>query len=206
MKKRDSLYMKYGKACFDRIFSFLGIVLLLPIFAVIAIAIKVDSPGKVIYKQKRVGQNNYDFELFKFRSMVADAAKLGPQVTKGGDPRITRIGKILRDYKLDELPQLFNVLKGEINLVGPRPEVRKYVDMFWQDYQHILAIKPGITDYAAVTFRNEEEVLAKFDDLEQGYVHEVLPRKIEMYYQYLNKISFTEDLRIILQTLRSIVA
>ena len=201
----DSFYLKYGKDIFDRICALLGILILSPIFLLIAVAIKVDSPGPVIYRQKRAGRNNRAFELLKFRSMVSDAAKLGPQVTKGGDPRITRVGKILRDYKLDELPQLLNVLAGEISLVGPRPEVKKYVDLFWQDYQLILSIKPGITDYAAVTFRNEEEVLARFADLEQGYVEEVLPRKIALYYQYLANISFAEDLRIIFKTLWKII-
>jgi lipopolysaccharide/colanic/teichoic acid biosynthesis glycosyltransferase len=201
----DSLYLKYGKDIFDRICAVVGILILSPLFLLIAVAIKIDTPGDVVFRQKRVGHNRTLFNLYKFRSMVVDASKIGPQVTRGGDPRITRVGRILRDYKLDELPQLVNVLTGDISLVGPRPEVEKYVDMFWEDYQKILSVKPGITDYAALTYRNEEEVLSTFSDLEQGYIQEVLPRKIVLYYQYLSKVTFFEDLRIIFLTLWRIV-
>jgi lipopolysaccharide/colanic/teichoic acid biosynthesis glycosyltransferase len=200
-KEVDSFYLKYGKDIFDRICAVLGILVLSPLLLLISLAIKIDSPGDVIFRQKRVGRNKTLFELYKFRSMVIDASRIGPQVTKDGDPRITKIGKILRDYKLDELPQLVNVLTGDISLVGPRPEVKKYVDMFSQEYQKILCVKPGITDYAAVTFRNEAEILARFSNVEQGYIQEVLPRKIALYYRYLSKISFLEDLRIIFLTL-----
>ena len=201
----DSFYLKYGKDIFDRVCAVIGLVLLMPVFLLIIVAIKIDSPGSAFYRQKRAGRDNKEFDLLKFRSMVADAAKIGPQVTKGGDPRITRVGKILRDYKLDELPQLLNVIKGEMSIVGPRPEVGKYVEIFWQDYQKILSIKPGITDYAALTFHNEEEILAKYPDLEQGYIEEVLPKKISLYYHYLSNVSFYEDLRIIFITLYRIV-
>jgi lipopolysaccharide/colanic/teichoic acid biosynthesis glycosyltransferase len=200
-----SCYVRFGKPFFDRLCALLGLVLLSPLLLAISIAISVDSPGRIFYCQTRVGRQNNDFKLYKFRSMVANAAQLGPQVTRAGDARITRVGKILRMFKLDELPQLMNVLKGDISLVGPRPEVRRYVDMFWQDYQHILVVKPGITDYAALHYVNEEEVLARYADLEQGYIQEVLPRKIEYYRQYIGKISFIEDLRLIFLTVLRII-
>ena len=143
--------------------------------------------------------------LCKFRSMVMDAPKKGPAITSGGDPRITKIGRFLRMTKLDELPQLINVFNGDMSIVGPRPEVEKYVEMFKYDYKEILQVKPGITDYATIEFRDEEAVLKKFQNTEDGYIKEVLPRKIELYKRYIKEKGFFVDMKLIFLTLWKIV-
>jgi lipopolysaccharide/colanic/teichoic acid biosynthesis glycosyltransferase len=137
--------------------------------------------------------------------MINNADKTGPQVTGGNDPRISRVGRTLRKYKLDEFPQFLNVLKGEMSLVGPRPEVEEFVDRFRDDYKEVLEIRPGITDFAAIEFRNEQELLKEYDDINDGYITKILPKKIEFYRKYLHEISFITDLRIIFRTLRSII-
>jgi lipopolysaccharide/colanic/teichoic acid biosynthesis glycosyltransferase len=197
----DSLYVRYMKGLFDRTVAAVGLVVLMPLFLLVAAAIKLDSPGPVFFRQKRVGWGFSPFDLYKFRTMVENASEIGPAVTQGGDPRVTRIGRFLRRYKLDELPQLVNVLSGEMSLVGPRPEVERYVERFRQDYAGILRIRPGITDYAALAYRNEEDVLAAFADMEEGYVRVVLPGKITLYKEYISRMGFREDLKIIFQTL-----
>lgn len=171
----------------------------------IAILIKLDSKGPVFFKQKRMGRNFNPFLLYKFRSMVADAPKKGLAITAGDDPRITKVGRFLRKTKIDELPQLINVLKGDMSIVGPRPEVEKYVDMFRDDYQSVLRVKPGITDYATIEFRDEEGVLKNYSDPEVGYVKEVLPRKIELYKRYIKDKGFFTDMKLICLTLWRIV-
>lgn len=133
--------------------------------------------------------------------MYIGADSKGGLITVAGDPRITRVGKIIRKYKLDEFPQLLNVFKGDMSLVGPRPEVKKYVDLFWDDFKDILKVKPGITDFASVEFRNEEEILKKYQDPEKAYIQEVLPQKIKLYKKYINEMSFTTDLKLIFLTL-----
>jgi len=143
--------------------------------------------------------------LFKFRSMVMNAPEKGPAITIGGDPRITKIGRFLRKTKLDELPQLINVLNGDMSIVGPRPEVEKYVEMFKDDYKVILQVKPGITDYATIEFRDEEDVLKKFQNPEDGYIKEVLPKKIELYKKYIKDKGFFTDMKLVLLTLWKIV-
>ncbi|WP_457562948.1 sugar transferase [Caminibacter pacificus] len=198
------MYEKFGKRVFDIIFSSLGLIIFFPLMVLIAIAIKISSQGSIFFKQKRVGKNFKEFEIYKFRTMVENAEKNGPSVTVDGDERITKIGKFLRKTKLDELPQLFNVLKGDMSLVGPRPEVMKYVNEKKEDYKRILKIRPGITDYAAIEFRNEEEILKKYDDLEKAYIEIIQPKKIELYYKYLENMSFLEDIKIILKTLKVI--
>ena len=150
---------------FDFILSLVGLVVLAPIFIVLAIWIKIDSKGPVFYKQVRVGQNGIDFGLFKFRSMVVDADKKGLITVGGRDPRITRSGYFIRKYKLDELPQLINVLLGDMSLVGPRPEVRKYVELYTDEQQKVLSVKPGITDYASIEYMDENEILGKFSSI-----------------------------------------
>ena len=152
-----------------------------------------------------MGVNFKPFLLYKFRSMVADAPQKGLAITTGGDPRITKVGRFLRKTKIDELPQLINVLKGDMSIVGPRPEVAKYVEMFREDYQEILKVKPGITDYATIEFRDEEGVLKKYRDTEDGYIHEVLPLKIQLYKRYLKDKSFLTDMKLIFLTLWKIV-
>jgi lipopolysaccharide/colanic/teichoic acid biosynthesis glycosyltransferase len=198
---QDNFYTKYGKRIFDFIASLIGLILLSPFLVIIGVLVKISDKGPVFYRSKRVGQNFKPFYLLKFRTMVVNAEELGPSVTKGGDQRITKIGKFLRKTKLDELPQLWNVVKGELSLVGPRPEVEKYISFYKDDYKEILKIRPGITDYAAIKFRNEEEILAKFEDVEKAYIENVLPEKIKLYKTYLNEIGFLTDLKIIFKTL-----
>jgi lipopolysaccharide/colanic/teichoic acid biosynthesis glycosyltransferase len=159
----------------------------------------------IFYLQTRVGKNNKDFKLFKFRTMGKDADKKGLLTVGGRDPRVTNIGYYLRKYKLDELPQLFNVLFGSMSLVGPRPEVRKYVDLYTQEQQKVLSVKPGITDFASLEFINENEVLAKSSNPEETYINEVMPHKLELNRKYIQQQSFLVDIKIICDTLLKIV-
>ena len=190
---------------FDFILSLVGLVVLAPIFIVLAIWIKIDSNGPVFYKQVRVGQNGIDFGLFKFRSMVVDADKKGLITVGGRDPRITRSGYFIRKYKLDELPQLINVLVGDMSLVGPRPEVRKYVDLYTDEQQKVLSVKPGITDYASIEYMDENEILGKSSDPEKTYIEEIMPEKIKYNMKYINNKSLFEYFKIILLTVLKIV-
>ena len=199
------VYRKYLKRVFDFIASLLGLIVLSPLFLVIAILIKLDDGGSIFFRQTRVGQYGKLFKIYKFRTMVENAEKLGAQVTKGDDPRITRVGRFLRKYKLDELPQLINVLKGEMSLVGPRPEVPKFVKLFEEDYKEILQVKPGITDYASLEFKDENELLKGAENPEEVYIREILPKKIEYYKRYLKEISFTTDLKLIFKTIWGIL-
>ncbi|WP_311418933.1 sugar transferase [Haemophilus parahaemolyticus] len=190
---------------FDFILSLVGLVVLAPIFIVLAIWIKTDSKGPVFYKQVRVGQNGIDFGLFKFRSMVVDADKKGLITVGGRDPRITRSGYFIRKYKLDELPQLINVLLGDMSLVGPRPEVRKYVELYTDEQQKVLSAKPGITDYASIEYMDENEILGKSSDPEKTYIEEIMPEKIKYNMKYINNKSLFEYFKIILLTVLKIV-
>ncbi len=193
------------KRGFDILSSLVGIAVFFPFFLVIGILIKIDSPGMVFFKQKRIGRNFKPFNLYKFRTMVTDAEKKGPLITSINDSRITAIGRLLRRTKLDEMPQLFNVLKGDMSLVGPRPEVLKYVTMFKDEYKDVLTIRPGITDYASIAFSNEEEILRQYDDTEDGYVRDILPAKIELYKKYLKERGFLTDLKLVFLTLYKMV-
>ncbi len=170
-----------------------------------ALAIKLDSRGPVFFRQVRMGRNFQPFRIYKFRTMVADAPSRGAQITAGADPRITRVGAVLRKTKIDELPQLINVLVGDMSLVGPRPEVPKYVEMFADDYRDILSVRPGITDPASVKYRDESEVLAAAADPEAAYVNEILPEKIALARQYIARSSFAYDLVVLFQTLLRLV-
>ena len=190
---------------FDFILSLVGLVVLAPIFIVLAIWIKTDSKGPVFYKQVRVGQNGIDFGLFKFRSMVVDADKKGLITVGGRDPRITRSGYFIRKYKLDELPQLINVLVGDMSLVGPRPEVRKYVDLYTDEQQKVLSVKPGITDYASIEYMDENEILGKSNDPEKTYIEEIMPEKIKYNMKYIQNKNLFEYFKIILLTVLKIV-
>ena len=190
---------------FDFILSLVGLVVLAPIFIVLAIWIKIDSKGPVFYKQVRVGQNGVDFGLFKFRSMVVDADKKGLITVGGRDPRITRSGYFIRKYKLDELPQLINVLVGDMSLVGPRPEVRKYVDLYTDEQQKVLSVKPGITDYASIEYMDENEILGKSSDPEKTYIEEIMPEKIKYNMKYILNKNISEYFKIIFLTLLKIV-
>ena len=190
---------------FDFILSLVGLVVLAPIFIVLAIWIKIDSKGPVFYKQVRVGQNGIDFGLFKFRSMVVDADKKGLITVGGRDPRITRSGYFIRKYKLDELPQLINVLLGDMSLVGPRPEVRKYVEFYTDEQQKVLSVKPGITDYASIEYMDENEILGKSSDPEKTYIEEIMPEKIKYNMKYIQNKNVSEYFKIIFLTLLKIV-
>ncbi|CEN76524.1 sugar transferase [[Clostridium] sordellii] len=193
------------KRTFDIVASFIGLILLSPILIIIAVFIKLDSKGPVFFKQKRVGKNKQIFEIYKFRTMVIDAEKLGKQITVGNDNRITKIGKFIRKCKLDELPQLINVLKGEMSLVGPRPEVPKYVELYDVYQEQVLLVQPGITDYASIEFRNENELLGKSKNPEATYIDEIMPTKIELNLLYIKNISLLEDFKLIFNTILAIL-
>ena len=198
-------FNKFFKRVFDILASGIGIIVLSPILIVIAIAIKCDSNGEILFKQKRVGMNEKTFNIFKFRTMVTNAEKLGKQITVGNDCRITKIGSFLRKYKLDELPQLFNVLLGDMSLVGPRPEVRKYVDLYTDEQQKVLSVKPGITDYASIEYMDENEILGKSSDPEKTYIEEIMPEKIKYNMKYIQNKNVSEYFKIIFLTLLKIV-
>ena len=193
------------KRFFDIIASGCGLLVLSPIFLIMAIWIKLDSKGPVFYRQVRVGRHNKDFRIFKFRSMRVGADK-GSLVTIGGrDPRITRSGYFIRKYKLDEFPQLINVFKGEMSLVGPRPEVRHYVDYWTSEQMHVLDVRPGITDPASIKFRNENELMEKVENPEDYYINVIMQEKIRLYLEYVQNASFWHDIRIVLQTIKVII-
>ena len=198
------MYKLYFKRGFDFIAAFVGLVLLFPILLVIALWIKFSSKGPLFYTQKRVGKDFQEFDIYKFRSMVVDADKIGPSVTSGDDPRITEVGKFIRKTKIDELPQLLNVLKGDMSLVGPRPEVMKFVAKKRDAYKKVLSVRPGITDNAAIEFRDEETIMNSYEDKEKAYLEIILPQKIKLYYNYIDNISFVNDVKLILQTLKVI--
>jgi lipopolysaccharide/colanic/teichoic acid biosynthesis glycosyltransferase len=178
----------------------------MPLFLAVGLAIVVNSGFPVFYFQVRVGKNNSDFKLFKFRTMHANAEKEGLLTVGGRDSRITSVGYYLRKYKVDELPQLFNVLLGSMSLVGPRPEVRKYVDLYTPEQMLVLSVKPGITDLASLKFINENEVLAASADPEKTYVEEIMPEKLSLNKEYISRQGFATDLKIILATLKKIIS
>lgn len=193
------------KRFFDIFFSFLGILLLSPFLLLITLGVKLSSKGTVLYYQKRVGKNNVEFNLFKFRTMTAGADKLGLLTIGGRDQRITKIGYYLRKYKLDELPQLFNVLLGDMSLVGPRPEVRKYVDLYTNEQLRVLSVKPGITDQASIDFSNESDILASAANPEQYYIEVIMPQKLALNLNYINsKYTLLADMKIIFATIKKI--
>ena len=193
------------KRLFDILASGLGLIVLSPLFLILAIWIKLDSKGPVFYRQVRVGRNNKDFRIFKFRSMRVGADK-GSLVTIGGhDPRVTRSGYFIRKFKLDELPQLINVFIGDMSLVGPRPEVRHYVDYWTEDQMHVLDVRPGITDPASIKFRNENELMEKAEDPEKYYIGVIMQEKIKLYLEYVKKHSFIYDIGLIFKTFQVIV-
>lgn len=194
------------KRLFDVIASGLGLVVLSPLFLVLAIWIKLDSKGPVFYRQARVGRNNKDFRIFKFRSMRVGADK-GSLVTIGGrDPRVTRSGYWIRKFKLDELPQLINVFIGDMSLVGPRPEVRHYVDYWTPEQMRVLDVRPGITDPASIKFRNENELMEKAEDPEKYYIEVIMQEKIKLYLEYVEKHNFFYDIALIFKTFWVIVS
>jgi len=189
------------KRFFDFVFSAVGLLALSPFFLVIALLIKIDSAGPIFFRQVRVGRYLCPFRIHKFRTMVVNASDLGPSVTTAADLRVTRVGKILRKYKLDELPQLIDVFLGDMSLVGPRPEVPKYVDAYSdKDKTIIFSVKPGITDKASIEFRNENELIANSSDVESLYIEKILPIKLVYYRDYVETHSLWLDIKIILKT------
>ncbi len=193
------------KRLFDSFGSLLAILILLPVFAFIALLIVLDSGFPVIYKQKRVGMNKRDFQLCKFRTMVENASRAGQLTVGSRDPRITDVGYWLRKYKLDELPQLFNILRGDMSFVGPRPEVRKYVELYSKEQERVFSVRPGLTDWASIKYSNESDLLAQAPDPEQFYIQQLIPGKLSMNLSYIEKHNLWIDLTIILLTLRKIV-
>ncbi len=193
------------KRVFDVTVSTVGLVALTPLLVVIALVIKLEDAGPVFYRGVRVGQYGRRFRIFKFRSMVADAEKIGGSSTAADDPRILKIGRLLRQYKLDELPQLLNVLRGEMSLVGPRPEVQHYVDMYTEEERAILRVKPGITDWASLWNSDEGAILTGSPDPEKTYLEKIRPQKIKLQLDYVRRQSFWTDLTILTQTLTAIV-
>lgn len=185
---------------FDIVFSFIGLILLSPLFVIIWLIIVLTSKGGGFYKQIRVGKNGCDFRLYKFRSMRKDADK-GRLITVGGkDPRITPIGYFIRRFKIDELPQLFNVLKGDMSLVGPRPEVRKYVDLYTEEQKKVLSVRPGITDYASIEYVDENVLLGNADNPDDVYINQIMPDKIRLNMKYIDNQSVKEYYKIIFLT------
>lgn len=197
--------MNVSKRIFDLIITITGLIILSPLFFLIAIAIKVYDNGPVLYKQKRIGRNGKIFTMVKFRTMVPDADKKGKLITMGSDDRITRVGKILRKYKLDEFPQLFNVLIGEMSLVGPRPEVEKYVKLYNDDQKRVLNLTPGITDPASLEYFNESELLAEAEEPEELYIQKIMPDKIKINLNYADKASILSDFSIIIKTISKLI-
>lgn len=194
------------KRLFDIFASGLGLLFLSPLFLVLAIWIKLDSPGPVFYRQVRVGRGNKDFRIFKFRSMRVGADRQGLITVGGHDPRITRSGYFIRKYKLDEFPQLINVFVGDMSLVGPRPEVRKYVDMYTPEQMHVLDVRPGVTSLASIRYRNENELLDKAEDPDQFYIDVVMQDKLAIDLEYVQNASFWYDIKLIFQTFWEIVS
>lgn len=191
---------------FDIIFSILGIIFLMPFFLLISLWIKFDSNGPIIYKQSRVGQNDVDFFVLKFRTMRVNSDKQSLITIGGRDPRVTKSGYFLRRFKLDELPQLFNVLNGDMSLVGPRPEVRKYVELYDEEQKSILTIKPGITDWASIEYRDENIILEKSANPEHDYIHIIMPRKIQLNHIYVNNHKVSEYFKIIFTTIFRVIS
>lgn len=194
-----------AKRLFDIFSSLIGLIILSPFLLLISLLVLFSSPGGVFYRQTRVGKNDKNFRLWKFRTMKPDSDKKGLLTVGGRDPRVTGIGYFLRKYKLDELPQLINVLIGEMSLVGPRPEVRKYVDMYSPEQLRVLDVQPGITDYASIEYSNENELLAKSADPEKTYIEEIMPAKLKLNMKYIEEKSLGTDLKIIFKTLMKII-
>jgi len=194
------------KRLFDIIFSFAGLIILSPILLVIALLVAAGSRGGIFYKQSRVGRNNKDFKVFKFRTMYTGADQKGLLTVGGNDSRITKIGYYLRKYKLDELPQLLNVFFGSMSFVGPRPEVRKYVDLYSDSQKKVLSVKPGITDYASIEYFSENELLARSADPEATYIKQIMPAKLELNKKYIAEAGIVTDVKIILKTLKKVIS
>ncbi|WP_456237060.1 sugar transferase [Caproiciproducens faecalis] len=201
-KRRFSLA---AKRAFDVVVSLLILAVLSPFLLLLALAVKIDSKGPAFYRQVRVGRYNQDFKIFKFRTMVQDADKIGPPLTVGDDPRVTRVGKLIRKLRLDEFSQLLNVLDGSMSFVGPRPEVRKYVNAYTPEYMATLLVRPGITATASIAFKDEDSLLDAAEDPEKVYVEQILPPKMAYNLEYLKNISVLKDIKIMFQTVGAVL-
>lgn len=189
----------------DIVFSFFGLLVLSPFFLIVALWIVIDDPGPVFYRQQRVGRNNQDFGLLKFRSMRVGADKMSLITIGDRDPRVTRAGYYIRKLKLDELPQLWNVLIGDMSLVGPRPEVRRYVDLYTEEQRKVLSVRPGITDYASIEYIDENTLLAQAEDPDKTYIKEIIPAKIALNMRYINDQTLGQYFKIIFLTIAKII-
>lgn len=198
VRKRPALFFK---RLFDILVSAAGLLILALPLILIAIVIKATSEGPVFFRQERIGKDGVPFKIFKFRSMVVNAEAIGMLITVGEDPRITKIGHFIRKTKVDELPQLINVLNGTMSFVGPRPEVARYVALYDERQKNVLKIRPGITDLASIKYRSESEILDQAEDPEYTYIHEIMPEKLRLNLEYIEKMSVPYDLGLILKTL-----
>ncbi|MEE1220505.1 MAG: sugar transferase [Bacteroidales bacterium] len=189
------------KRLFDITASFFGIIILSPLLIFIGLWVGLSSKGGIFYTQTRVGKNNKDFKLYKFRSMRVNSDKQGLLTVGSKDSRITKAGYFIRKYKIDELPQLFNVLKGDMSFVGPRPEVRRYVDLYSKEQMKVLSVRPGITDPASIKYRNENDILSSASNPEEYYIQHIMPDKLQINIDYINTQTFIKDIKIIFQTI-----
>lgn len=194
------MYTNFLKPIFDFLIALMLFIFFLPLFILLAILVKIDSKGPVFFRQQRGGKGSRYFDILKFRSMTAKEDSDGKDFDPGCSMRVTGVGKVLRKTKLDELPQLINILRGEMSLVGPRPEVRRYIELFPERWNKILSIKPGVTDPASIIYRDEEEILEKAEDPEKEYRETVLPTKLDLYEKYVDNISFGQDLLVLVKT------
>ena len=202
---RLDFYSRLGKRCIDLILSFIGLLVLSPVLIVLSGLVKFTSPGPVLFKQQRVGKNGRLFWILKFRSMVDGAERMGAGITPVNDLRITQIGAFLRKWKLDEIPQLWNVLRGDMSLVGPRPELPQYVAKYTTEQRQVLKVRPGITDPASLRYRDEGVLLQKSSDPNQLYLQEILPDKLKLNLAYLRRVSFSYDIKLVVATIRSLL-
>ncbi len=194
------------KRVFDFILSLFGLLCLSPLFLILSLWIVFTMGWPVFFRQVRVGKNGVSFKIIKFRSMVKNAANLGPEYTAGGDPRITPVGRFLRKSKLDEIPQLLNVFWGDMSFVGPRPEVHKYVKLYTDEQLQVLTVRPGLTDPASIAYRNEEEILAQYEDTEKAYVEKIMPAKLLLNLSYIANASFLGDIDLIFKTIGKVIS
>lgn len=206
LKRRDSFYVRHMKMALDFVVALVGLVLVSPLLAVCAVAVRLDSKGPVFFRQWRVGQNGKLFQLVKLRTMVDKAEQMGSKITASGDARMTRVGRWLRKTKIDEVPQLWNVVLGEMSLVGPRPEVPEYVALYDSYQRRVLAFRPGVTGPASLAFVDEERLLAGQTGKEDFYVKTLMPRKLDLDLAYCQRVSLLEDLRLIILTLQRLLS
>ena len=196
---------RIAKRAMDIVLSAAALAVLWPLLLLIALAVVIDDPGPVFYRQVRIGRGGKPFRIFKFRSMVTDADKKGLAITVGRDRRITRVGAILRKTKLDELPQLFNVLRGDMSFVGPRPEVQEYTDLYTEEQRQVFLVRPGITGVASIRYRNENDLLAASDDPNRTYIQEILPEKLRLDLSYIPRAGVVQDIALIFETLAVVI-